>query len=67
MAQVSIDGNGAAKGFNSHVIDLAIKDMGGKPTKVYDLFGGSVGRDRISIFIKDFLADAEKNPSKAAE
>lgn len=66
MADVEVAGKNL-KHFNSQVIDLAIKDMGGKPTDVYDVFGDRVGKDKVASQIKDFLVASESNPDKAAE
>lgn len=65
MSKVDVDGK-TISGFDSNVVDLAIKDMGGKPTDVYDVFDGSAGKDKVVLQMRSFLVAAEKDPDKAA-
>lgn len=65
MSKVKVE-DGSVKGFNAHVIDDAVKDLNGKPSNVFDMFGRH-GKDSVKRYIEKFIVDAEDDQASAAK
>lgn len=67
LKDISVSSKGQISGWNDAIVKKAIERADGNWKDVSTAFGGKTGMQKISLNVKAFLVDYEKDPSAAAE